>query len=322
MYQPKYNSKELIELYLNDLTGLNKLASDRRDAGYTRNERLEDFIILGRWVTDRCGNFGKILSNYSSVIPAEAFKGCPPVMTLSEYNKLRLGDDGSISWGIGSELPPDYVKCAYCELPWTIKDAHDCRSQSTTEVIDATPFIGATLFNIEKLPQFDLNHHRVTTDHVRHKDQIEGSSDVGKDYKIQDGDKIFAHVWNYSHIECRKLNEVSKSIEEINDLLNKVESINEFKLILMKNQYHSDYNEPWYRVKFSTYFNENSTYFNENHEISIGWRKRVIKIDWSKSGKDLQHLFESENVTKEANMIHAYGYEKAAEYLNKIIPAL
>lgn len=68
---------------------------------------------------------------------------------------------------------------------------------------------------------------------------------------------------------------------------------------------------PWYIVRI-----------DDIAPIIIGWRKSVININWERSGKDLSHLFENENVTKDAHMIHAHGYEKCSEYLNKIIGAL
>lgn len=51
--------------------------------------------------------------------------------------------------------------------------------------------------------------------------------------------------------------------------------------------------------------------------ITIGWRKRVINIDWSESNIALSanDLFPSEDVTKGDKYIHAWGYEKAKAYL-------
>lgn len=85
----------------------------------------------------------------------------------------------------------------------------------------------------------------------------------------------------------------------------------------IQNGYCSDpccLNRPWFVVTSSI------------GHIKIGWRKSVINIDWSRSivktaGKD---LFPSENVTRgeagepDPQTIHAWGYDKATDYLARI----
>jgi len=58
--------------------------------------------------------------------------------------------------------------------------------------------------------------------------------------------------------------------------------------------------------------------------IKIGWRKRVIVVDWEQSviSANTESLFPDEDVTKSGKMIHAWGYGKATEYLKKILESV
>jgi hypothetical protein len=55
--------------------------------------------------------------------------------------------------------------------------------------------------------------------------------------------------------------------------------------------------------------------------IKIGWRRRVIMIDWSQTNiqSDAKTLFPKEDVTKDEKYIHAWGYGKAKEYINTLM---
>lgn len=74
------------------------------------------------------------------------------------------------------------------------------------------------------------------------------------------------------------------------------------------NEYDGDLNAPWYlfRTEFGL--------------IKIGWRKRVISIDWSDCKFDREkdkfdQVIFKDDVTKWPTGIHAWGYHKAIEYL-------
>jgi len=77
--------------------------------------------------------------------------------------------------------------------------------------------------------------------------------------------------------------------------------------------YSQEYGRPWFVVT------------TRIGRIKIGWRKRVINIDWSETTnkKKAEELFKEEQVTKgdsydNSFYIHAWGYEKAQEYLDKL----
>lgn len=48
--------------------------------------------------------------------------------------------------------------------------------------------------------------------------------------------------------------------------------------------------------------------------VLIGWRKRVIEINWSRT--PVRAIVTEDDVTKDDTMVHAYSYAKAVEYLN------
>jgi hypothetical protein len=74
------------------------------------------------------------------------------------------------------------------------------------------------------------------------------------------------------------------------------------------NGYSDSYLNPWFIIT------------TQKGRIKIGWRKRVINIDWTDSiitmtGYDVTN----DEVTRDKRYMHAYGYEKAREYLNTLL---
>jgi len=50
--------------------------------------------------------------------------------------------------------------------------------------------------------------------------------------------------------------------------------------------------------------------------IEIGWRKRVISIDWSTT--EIRKIVTQDDVTKNETLVHAWSVEKAIEYLKEL----
>jgi len=63
------------------------------------------------------------------------------------------------------------------------------------------------------------------------------------------------------------------------------------------------YASPWWRVE------------TPNGPVIIGWRKRVISVDWAESR--VRVLVTTDSVTKDATSVHAYTHGKAVEYLTE-----
>jgi hypothetical protein len=113
-----------------------------------------------------------------------------------------------------------------------------------------------------------------------------------------------AHAKQYRH-EKRQEN-----IEAMKELFHRA-GFDPIYAKVIENQYDSNpayYTDPWLIVTTA------------KGPIKIGWRKRVIEINWSESDikQSAKDLFPSEAVTKVDQSIHAWGKEKAVNYLYEL----
>lgn len=72
----------------------------------------------------------------------------------------------------------------------------------------------------------------------------------------------------------------------------------------LRNGYSESRTDPWWLVE------------TRNGLIRIGWRKRVISIDWEST--ELRQVITDNDVTKDEQSVHAWGYAKALEYLTAL----
>lgn len=78
----------------------------------------------------------------------------------------------------------------------------------------------------------------------------------------------------------------------------------------------------WYAIK-NRYWPEHHDYDKVRSDwylaktkwglVEIGWRKRVISIDWEDA--PLREVITQDDVTKNEHMVHAWNYAKAVEYM-------
>ena len=76
------------------------------------------------------------------------------------------------------------------------------------------------------------------------------------------------------------------------------------KILLLKNGYDPADEESWFFVKTRYGF------------IEIGWRKRVLSINWSETPARV--IVTTDDVTKGTDMVHAWSVPKAIEYLTAL----
>jgi hypothetical protein len=110
------------------------------------------------------------------------------------------------------------------------------------------------------------------------------------------------------HVDCNRFSLYEEVKKEFHYIASRV--YKSYDLNAVKNGYGSEeYNGSWFIINTS------------DGDIKIGWRKRVIQIEWLDNYKKFKYNAEKEDVTKEFSnrerYIHAWSIEKAIEYLKE-----
>lgn len=156
-----YNSKEKVADYVKTLNGLNMLFYIRHEAGYLRHEKLAEFVVLGVWHLDTCGNAMKAHGRGDGfeVTPRQAYakvgEVIPDVIGMEEMrahlNTVYTKDDyPHMSFGSNTDLPQAYICCPECGRPWTISDCDDCTVENNTEDLSVEGCVGMTLSDFRR----------------------------------------------------------------------------------------------------------------------------------------------------------------------------
>lgn len=114
----QYDTKEGINSYLKDgLPGLRRLVADRGEAGYKRKERMREWVVLGRYRLDTCGNFMGIIDGAPDDQHYEPFD---QVMTMDEAVKISPHFTSTFA-----NLPSSDDRCPRCEEGWQLRNCYD-----------------------------------------------------------------------------------------------------------------------------------------------------------------------------------------------------
>jgi len=326
-----YDSHDAFQKAISSLSNFNALIRTRHQAGYVKHERLGEWVILGRFFFDSCGNSMKYTDNPT---PAGVFPNLPPVMTNEEFWKYVKQFSPphkkySFTCSMDDGVPPASLVCPECHTGWMIHNCHDTIVEHETRVVSldkyTNRFIILEMLNevlddhsdavwrvqSEKPIRNDkyIDHSIVQTEPGRrYKWQVNerGWISPSSDYRIQPGDEALVNIWTYRHHHCHREHLAKTELEYFQEVFTEA-GYKDVRFREIANQYCScERCAPWYAVNA------------DGIPFTIGWRKRVISIQSTDPRIVFDKIFLKEDVTKSPHEIHAWGREKCIEYLSAI----
>ena len=344
--EPWYDSVQGIANAIKSLGGFHELVEERHTAAYKRNELLNVFYVFGgRWSLDSCGNTGKATHD---PLP-ERYRVLIPVATrdkFCEYRNQKQREapdeiDEFLSHALnGGQLPHTQIPCAHCGAHWTIENCFDVVVKYDSHIFPLTAFVGRTIAEVkqsfalrtEALYQMDSNstlrndrfidlrpkypNSTVSWEQgvvTNERGWVSAKDGITEDTPVCVGDEGLFSVWTYMHVGCGRARIRKDGMEMFTKIFTDA-GFSDITLSETKNEYGSeDRRGPWWNVHtpFGT--------------IRVGWRKRVIEIEWSALHTapqlhilPIHSLFDDVTDTKTHTLIHAYNYGTATEYLTRI----
>jgi hypothetical protein len=307
------------------LHDLNEVVVARHRAGYVRRERLAEFVVLGRFWLDSCGNLMHInhtLEFAPRVIDIDGLRAI--------YESRGLPMSFNASLGGPTALAHDDIPCSVCGQKWTIDDCWNC---DTNEVVSPRDFVGKTLGAFRRSLRLKWDaHYAVQPDaQIRNDRYIDLTVDpkypshkrnergwcrerLPASYVIQPGDEILVNRFRFDHPGCHA-----------EWLARRVEG--DFREMFAAAGFPAD--QPAFKQTESYYGVGQENWTGPSFQVStplgpigIGWRKRVIEIRWPTFTEDFKLLFADQEVTKGPGVIHAWGRDAAVDYLGRLRTAL
>ena len=314
------DTREGIILYLQDgLSGLHTLLRDRNSRNKnTDSTRLSEWVIFGKVFLYSYGGAALIRDFSGNVMRMDECGQVLSTEKFMQFGQLQKGKD--FGYSIRCErFPTENLICPECGKGWDISNIEDYyHSKDEAEIDPGREFLGKTIKEfashiskrndaIYRLTYEILILNPKYIDHNPHPVYKNGFANKPLDYVLEIGDKVLFEKLVYRHIHCHRRHQAIQSKIFFEDIFRK-SGFEKFSVRETKNEYCTCIEcSPWYEFAIPNF-----------GIIKLGWRKHVINIDWFGTGKNFISLFESENVTKWEHGIHAWGKEKAIEYLSKI----
>jgi hypothetical protein len=216
---------------------------------------------------------------------------------------------------------------------------YDARVSHTTETIPLSDFVGKTLGEVQRFyagrndavfqmqrdilirndKHIDLSPKYPNTEKDYEKGSAKNShgwlserDGVTDEYVIDVGDEAFFNCWKYFHVACHDAHISAKAEAQFREILRCAGYPKDTMLMPTENLYGSaEYRGPW----FLAYYQDGC--------IRIGWRKRVIEIDWSRVRNAslrtaIAEQFANVDSTHTDTVVHAYDPETASKFLSDI----
>ena len=286
---------------------------------------MGDFVVLGCWQLDSRANFQRITLDDRRSSPKDLCPDIPAVLKPEEFWTFVKGKVRSISVSLGDSLPSAKARCPECGGGFDLENRDKyVREDDPSSLHSLTRYTGKTMQEAAQATRKRRDGiYRLNMEIVRNDRNVDldtsapgsrrlGWVDVTPEYVIREGDEgSFTH-FKYYHPGCHTGRKAHRQWNEFRRLFTAA-GYGAFALKSLPNQYHGDQCKccaPWYDA------------YTQIGLIRLGWRKRVIEIDWSGTGTDLVTMFAKEEVTKTPRMIHAWGIEDAARYLRMSLEAL
>jgi len=332
-----YDTKKGVEVAIRTLNGFCNLIYERYQAGYVREESLNQLYIFGDYSFDTVGNCSVSQPSIKKIYP-----NIPNVLTHAEFWEFIKKNSGGkdlfgISFVYDQSIPSELVHCPVCKKGWSIENVYDVITRRVNSDFKLAGFIGKSLGKVKQYyasradakyfigtePFLHNNRFKDNTPWtltpkndfektmVKNDNGWVGTKDgITDDYIIQQDDVVTFSIIHYFHSGCNREYLETKELNSFQEIFTKA-GFSKIELKSIPNEYCScNMCAPWFEAN------------TELGVFKIGWRKRVINIDWTRVNnkkKLLKHLFIGEDVTKGNNYIHAWGDEKAIDYLSRIV---
>ncbi|MBP5993368.1 MAG: hypothetical protein KA731_00510 [Candidatus Moranbacteria bacterium] len=325
----EYDSVKGIGGLLKHYPHFHAVIEERRLAA-ERGEELHEFVVLRHFVLDHFGQVGRISPYPDGSMDHKGL--CEP---KAEFFADLHGKCQYVSVTLAPVyLPPLNIQCAGCGQYYGTEDCHDVMVWNEHEIhLPLDEFVGRQFWEVKHAfstchtahhffsPQAMIRNDRFidlaqepyfdSKSRINQRGWVGVEQGLGDWYVVQPGDETCYHRTQYFHQACFEPWMTEKTRREFEAVLLATGFDASSAMTVMPNGYGSfAYRGPWFRVELP------------EGSLRIGWRKRVIEIVLNDWPIDCASLLADESVTVGQQLVHAWDYDKAVQYLSRMRQAM